>query len=117
MAAPSFDARDVEQHKISGGIGYLFPFVPFLVCSDSQFGRYCGKQGIWFWLAMAAIRILFGIIGWVFGWVPVFGALLSFIGWLCLVAVFLLELYYTAMAMFKGVAKEAPIVGSIQLFK
>lgn len=117
MAVPSFDQRDVAQHKTLGGLGYLIPFVPLIACADSKFGKYCANQGLLFWLAIIAVRFVFWIIGIVFGWVPFLGGLFDLIGNIASLAVVALEIYYTVIAMTKGTAKEVPFVGNIQLIK
>lgn len=117
MAVPTFDSRDVSQNKVLGGLGYLLPFVPVFACPGSKFGKYCANQGLLFWLVLLAVQLLFWILGLVFGWVPVLGSLLAWVGYIARAAVFLLELYYMIMAMTKGQAKEVPIIGGFSLIR
>lgn len=117
MAAPSFGSQDIAQNKLTGGIGYLLPFVPFFACPKSAFGKYCANEGLLFWLVMLVIRVVFGIASFVLGWVPPIRWLLDFVGFWGMMAVFMLEVYYTFVAMVRGQAKEIPVIGGITLIK
>ncbi len=121
MAAPIFDTADVEKNRLAGGLGYILPFVPYLACKDSAFGRYCANQGLILWICLLLAWIVFGIVGALLGWLPLVGALISWIigmaHWVVNAVLCLVMLYFTFIACTTGRANEVPVVGTVTLLK
>lgn len=45
---PTFDKKDIEEHKVWGAVGYLglLFLVPLLLKKDSPYALACAKQGL-----------------------------------------------------------------------
>lgn len=117
MQKRSFGSQDVQQNKTMGGLGYLVFFLPLITSKNSPFARYCASQGLWLWIAHLAIWVVFGIVGYLLGWVPILGGILAFVKSMMSLAVGILQIYFAISAISNGVANEVPIVGSIELIK
>ncbi|MBQ2957975.1 MAG: hypothetical protein IJE08_16140 [Clostridia bacterium] len=116
MTRPVFDARDVEKNRIPGAIGYVLFFVPLIADGSSRYGRFCANQGALGWLAYAAIALVFGVLNFVLGWIPLIGWLIRLAGALIRLSVLALMLYY-AWKAYSGKAEALPFIGNYQLIK
>ena len=121
MAAPIFDSSDVDRNRVTGGIGYILPFVPYLTCKNSAFGRYCANQGLILWIVIFLTYVAFGLIGAVLGWLPLLGGMVHWIvntaSNLVRGVVFIYACYCAFIAISSGRATEVPVVGTLQLIK
>ncbi len=112
-----FDQGDVEKNRVLGGLGYLIFFLPFITCPDSRFGKFCANQGLLLWIAELVIWIGFGLLEWILGWIPFIGWLVYIVHGLANIAVAVIALYYTYLAVAKGDAREIPFIGNYQIIK
>ncbi len=117
MAAPVFDTADIEKNKLTGGIGYILPFVPYFACKNSAFGRYCANQGLILWICLLLVGIVFGIVGALLGWIPLIGGVIRAAHWVVRTVLWLVMIYYTFIACTTGRANEVPVVGTVTLIK
>lgn len=116
MAKPVFDTRDYEKNHLWGALAYIIFFLPLITCPSSRFGRFCANQGVLLWIMMAAVSLIFGILGLFLNWIPLIGWLVGLAGNLCKLAVFALMLYYGFKA-YSGHAEPLPVIGGIELIR
>ncbi len=113
----NFEQSDVQKNKVLGGLGYLIFFLPLIACPDSRFGRHCANQGLLVWIAQIVIWIVFGLLEWVLGWIPVIGWLVYLAHALLNIAVAVIAIYYAYLAISKGDARELPAIGHYRIIK
>lgn len=94
---PKFDPKDVEDHKVMACLSYLgiLCLVPLLAMRQSRYAQEHAKQGL--------LLLAVWIVGSFVFWIPL-------IGWLGLVAVFIVN----AIALIKclnGEFWELPVIG------
>ncbi|MEA4899275.1 hypothetical protein ACH6CV_07090 [Bacillota bacterium Meth-B3] len=119
MAKPNFDASDVQENRVKGGVGYvpfLF-FLPLILCPNSKYGRFCANQGFIAVAASAVVAVAFWILNLLLGWIPLIGWLVDAVRWLLEAAILLLALYHAFLACSKGDARELPMLGGLRLIK
>ena len=116
MAKPVFDARDYEKNHLIGAIGYVVFFLPLIVDGKSRFCRFCANQGALALIVYAAAALVFGVINFVLGWLPLIGWALRLAGSLVKLAVAVLAIYYGWKA-YNGQAEPLPYIGGIELIK
>lgn len=117
--ASNFDASDLRENQVKGGIGYvpvLF-FLPLILCPNSKYGRFCANQGLIAVAVLVVVEVAFWILNALLGWVPLIGGLVEVVRWLIQAAVWLLALYYAYLACSKGDARELPMLGGLRLIK
>ena len=121
MAAPIFDSKDVESNRVTGGIGYILPFVPYFACKNSAFGRYCANQGLILWIAILLVSIVFGIVSGVLGWFPLIGGMVRWLlgtaSHLVRTILIIVGCYCSFIAIKDGRATEIPVIGTLNLIK
>ena len=116
MARPVFDRSDYEKNHLAGALGYVVFFVPLIVNSKSRFCRFCANQGALAWIVYAAVALIFGILNFLIGWLPLIGWLIRLAGSLIRLALLALMVYYGWNA-YNGKAEPLPFIGGIELFR
>lgn len=98
---------DAEKNKWMGVIAYFIFFVPLIVDSSSEFGKFHANQGLNLFLLFLAVSIL--------------GSLIPFLGWFVILPVggiFCLVLAIMGIInAINGETKELPLIGQIKLIK
>lgn len=98
---------DAEKNKWMGVIAYFIFFVPLLVDSDSEFGKFHANQGLNLFLLSLAVTIL--------------GSIIPFVGWFIILPIGgILCLVLAIMGIINAVngeMKELPLIGGIHLIK
>lgn len=112
-----FDQGDVEKNRVLGGLGYLIFFLPLIACPGSRFGKACANQGLLALIAYLVISVAFWLLDLILGWIPVIGFIVWLVGRLCYLAVVILQLYHTFLAVSKGEFKPLPYIGSYEIIK
>ena len=116
MAKPVFDKHAYEQNHLVGALGYVIFFLPLIVNHKSRYCRFCANQGALAWIVYAAVALIFGVLNFILGWIPLIGWLVHLAGSLIKLAVFALMLYYGWNA-YNGKAEALPYIGGIELFR
>ncbi len=98
---------DAEKNKWMGVIAYFIFFVPLLVDSGSEFGKFHANQGLNLFLLSLAVSILGSIIP-ILGWFVI----LPVGGIFCLVLAIM-----GIINAINGETKELPLIGKITLIK
>lgn len=99
-AAPAFDAKDIEDHKLIAALSYLgiLVLIPLLLARKSAFAQEHAKQGL--------VLLIVHIVGFLVYWIPVFGQLL----WLVVVIMNIIALVKCLMGEFW----EIPVIGPLR---
>jgi len=99
--APSSGGSDVEENKVIAAIGYIgiLFLIPLLAKKDSAFAQYHAKQGL--------VLFIFEIICSVLAAIPVLGWILSPIGYVIGVILFIMGL----VNALGGKSVPLPIIG------
>lgn len=116
MSKPANNLKYSGENPLWGALGYLIFFLPLIVRPSSKFYRFCANQGLLLWLAKLAFDVLFGILGWLLGWVPLVGWVISLVGWLINLAFYLMMIYYGFKA-YNGQPEYLPLIGEITLIR
>ena len=88
-----FDSDDLKKNNLMAALGcVLFP-IPLIACPDSKLGRFCANQGLVLCIALIALKIAFGIVRALLGWIPLLGPLLKLVGALAQLAVTVYAFY------------------------
>jgi len=116
MARPVFDRSDYEKNHLAGALGYIVFFVPLIVDGKSRYCRFCANQGALAWIVYAAVALIFGILNFLIGWLPLIGWLIRLAGSLIRLALFALMVYYGWKA-YSGKPEPLPFIGGIELFR
>ena len=116
MTKPVFDKTDYEQNHLVGALGYVLFFLPLMNGSKSRFCRFCANQGALAWIVYAIVALIFGILNFFIGWIPLIGWALRLIGVLIRLAVFSCMLWYGWNA-YNGRPEPLPFIGEIELFR
>lgn len=116
MAKIVFDQQDYEQNHLVGALGYVIFFVPLIAGGRSRFCRFCANQGALAWIVYAAAALIFGLLSFLIGWIPLIGWLVKLAGSLVKLAIFGAMLYYGWNA-YNGKAEPLPFIGGIELFR
>jgi len=98
---------DIEKNKWMGVLAYFIFFIPLLVDSNSEFGKFHANQGLNLLLLFIAVSVLGSVIPFL-GWFII----LPFGSILCLV----LAIIGVLNALNKKL-KELPIIGKFKLIK
>lgn len=77
------DQHDIDSNRIVAAIGYVFILclLPLLGKKESKFAQWHGKQG----LALTIAAVVLWIAGFILAFIPIFGWLVMFFGWISLV--------------------------------
>ena len=113
----NFESSDVEKNRVLGGLGYLVFFLPFITCPDSRFGKFCANQGLLALIAYLVIGVASWLLKLIFGWIPILGWIVWIVIELCYIALAVIQLYYTFLAVTKGETRPLPFIGNYQLIK
>ncbi len=116
MAKTVFDTRDSEKNRLVGAIGYILFFVPLIVDGKSRYNRFCANQGALGWIVYAAVAIVFMVINFLVGWIPLIGWLIRLVGSLARLAIFAVMALYGWNA-YNGKAEKLPFIGDFELFR
>ena len=116
MSKPVYDVKDSGENRLWGALGYLFFFLPLLIRPSSKFYRFCANQGLLLWLVKLAVTIVFGILGWLLGWVPVVGWIITHAGRPIDLIIHLAMIYYGFRA-FSGRPERLPVIGGFELIR
>jgi len=128
--APAVDeAQDAQDNKLMGILSYLgfLALIPFLTKKDSPFAQYHAKQGMTLFVLDIAVIILNSILGLIkvtkvvnYGWwqdsIRVTPWYISLVTWLLSIGLLVLAVMGILNAV-KGLKKELPLIGKIQIFK
>ncbi len=129
--AATDEARDAEENKLMGILGYLLFFVPLLTgdAKKSPFVKFHTNQGLLVWILSVGYMIISSILRAILGvifplhWTsnfiytrgPVYG-ILSFVLWLGSVAILAFAVL-GILNVLKGAKKPLPVIGGIQIIK
>ena len=112
-----YSQSDYESNRLTGSSGYLIFFLPFLLCKDSKYGKYCANQGLIGLLAILLVMVCGWILGLIVGWIPVIGTIVSAVVRIARILIAIIMLYHFYLAAFKGSAKPLPYIGMLELIK
>lgn len=96
-------------------LGFLF-FVPLVAAPGSRYARFHANQGLVLFIFLAAYSIVFSILSFIFGFIPV-------VGWVVRIILSLLYLVFVALMVLgivnaaTGKAKQLPVIGGITILK
>ena len=116
MSRPVYDLNDSGENRLWGALGYLIFFIPLIVRPTSKFYRFCANQGLLLWLAKLVFHMIFGILGWVLGWIPLIGWIVSIVGRLIQLVINLAMIYYGFKA-YSGCPELLPVIGQFELIR
>lgn len=97
-------AADIEKNKTLGILAYILFFIPILAAKDSKFAMYHANQGLALFIVAVASHVVAGFI-------PFFGALLSGLLSLAVLALMVIGIINAS----KGEMKPLPVIGGISL--
>lgn len=117
MSRAIFPQSDYEKNRIWGGLGYLVFFLPLIFCPNSRYGKHCANQGLIGLIAILLIALAGWILGLILGWIPLVGALISWVMRLARIAVSLLCAYYCYLAIAKNDTRTFPYIGETTLIR
>ena len=105
------DEKDIADNKVMAILAYIWILflIPLFAAKESKFARFHTNQGIILFIA----SIAFGIVNAILGLIPVVGAIISVILWICLAVFFILGIVNAV----QGKAKELPFIGGIKILK
>lgn len=106
-----FDPSDINNNKVFAILAYfgILFVVPLLAAPQSKFARYHANQGcVLFILAFA-----WAIVTRILLFIPVLGGIISALGSLVVIALFVIGIINAA----NGKAKELPVIGQFKLIK
>lgn len=106
-----FDPSDINNNKVFAILAYfgILFVVPLLAAPQSKFARYHANQGcVLFILAFA-----WAIVTIILLFIPVLGGIISALGSLVVIALFVIGIINAA----NGKAKELPVIGQFKLIK
>jgi len=123
------EAQDAQDNKVMGILAYFGPLalIPYLTKKDSPFAQYHAKQGMTLlvlWVGYVIVSSLLGLIK-VTRYNDVWGIpmaykatpwFVSLITWLLSIGISILAIMGIINAV-KGLKKELPLIGKIQIFK
>ncbi len=107
----SMDPNDIASNKgmaVLAYFGFLF-LVPLLAAPNSQYARFHVNQGLILFIA----DIIYGVIAFALGFIPVVGGILSGVLSLLIFVLVIMGIVNAAT----GKAKELPIIGKIRILK
>lgn len=116
MSRPGYDYRHSGENRLWGALGYLIFFIPLLVRPTSRFYRFCANQGLILCLAVLFTNILFGLLGWLLGWVPLVGWIISVAGRLVDLLLVVAMVCYGFKA-YMGSPERLPLIGGFDLIR
>lgn len=114
-----FDQSDIEQNKVMCIFAYIwFLFlIPLLAAPNSKFARFHANQGLVLFLANVALGVVFGILMFIFAFIPFAGWAINSILGLILSAFSLVFMILGIVNAANGKAKELPLIGKIIIIK
>lgn len=106
-----YDQDDINNSLIMGILCYIpfLVFVPVFTAKNSAFTRFHANQGIVLFIADVIVFVLTRILG----HIPLLGGILNFV----LIAVISVLGVIGIYNVYKGKAKELPVIGSIRVLK
>lgn len=111
-----FDPKDIQDHKVLSGFGYLIFFLPMLVMKESKFARFHANQILLIWLSEIVVgvagAILSGVL-WTIG-LGAIGSLVTLVVWIVIMIIGVLAVM-NMIGAFQGKAKRLPVIGKISL--
>lgn len=113
-----FGSQDIDEHKLMGILSYiLFLFIiPVIVCPNSKYARYHANQGCVLFIVEFLWGVLFNIVAFVLGWLPLVGTLITVIGWVAEAALFVVAII-GIINVINGKAKDLPVIGKVRIIK
>ncbi len=119
----AYSKNDITENKIFAAVSYI-PFIclypVFAVAKKSPFVKFHANQGLVLFIAELAISLLMWLVGFVLGFIPFIGAIITFPLSVLFRAIELIEfaaIVYGIYLAVMGKAKELPIIGKIKILK
>lgn len=111
-----FDQNEVTQYKWQAILAYVPPlfFIALCATNGSKYGRFHANQGLLLTIVYAAVSVVVGIMGGIFGAIGL-GVIGDLFGILELVPVLLMVFGIVKTAKRNSV--ELPIIGKFRIFK
>ena len=96
-----------DDSKLFAFLGILLTLIGFIIVlatkKDDKYAMYYGKQG----LILFIVGVIAGIVMLIVSWIPVFGLIIYWLLWLCLVLIWVVGMIYAL----SGEEKELPLIG------
>ncbi|MEW5907227.1 MAG: hypothetical protein AB1734_10695 [Elusimicrobiota bacterium] len=99
-------AADIENNRVLGILAYILFIIPLLAAKDSKFAMYHANQGLSLFVVAVASHVILAFV-------PFFGALLSGLASLAVLALMVIGIIGAS----KGEMKPLPVIGGLSLLK
>ncbi len=113
-----FNPADIQQNKGISYVAYvpLLFLIPLFAASNSPYAKFHANQGIIFTLFSFLLGIVFGILGFVLGFIPILGTIVGILLWAIEVIAVIGLLVIGMLNVSQGKAKRLPIIGGLATF-
>lgn len=112
------DPADITQNKVMAALSYLswLVLIPLFAAKESPYARFHCNQGLVLAIVEIAWWVVQGILGTILAFIPGIGWLLSMLLGLVNI-VFAVFAILGLINVFKGQAKELPLIGKYRILK
>lgn len=110
------DPDDLKKNALPAALGCVCFPVPLIACPKSPLGRFCANQGLILFLAYVAVSVVFRVLRFFTGWIPLIGWLIALVGVLARAAIVLMG-FYLALQAYRGKPARVPYIGEFDLIR
>lgn len=111
----NFDSDDISQNKVFAALAYIpmLFIIPLLAASGSKYAKFHANQGLILTIFAAVCAVVSKLIGFIIGWIPFLGGLVS---WIVSGALGIAVVVYIITGIVNAVsgnAKMLPFIGNL----